>query len=389
MGRFILYIDADGKTKVKVSEKVLKEEAERKKKIEEDKKRLKKKNKNERWLNEWIRKRRTKKQERFIEWLRSVVPKDRWNKYGEMVIRRYVSKVNIGDENECWKWLGGIIKSGYGHFSHNKKTVKAHRFLYMLLYGDIFDDKIVMHKCNNRECVNPFHLELGTLTDNMEYMVECGRNKLFVGENSHLSKKTWIEINEIREKEKRGRSIVNLAVEYGLSTKAIVNIVKNKSWFDKGYIPSYTGSDRCESNSHAVRTWKEINEIREKYKRGKEINDLVKEYNCPKTSMYKIISNKSWYDSEYQKWIEVSGNEMIHKKRCESVWTSKHTLEEITEIREKYKNGVSVGEISKEYKIYNASVYKIIINEQWYDSKYQEWLDNFCPYKNKGKRILK
>ena len=91
---------------------------------------------------------------------------------------RFWSKVNKREEDECWEWMGAKISTGYGHFHLNGKNTKisAHRLMYILTYGNIIGNLIVRHKCDNHGCVNPNHLILGTNQDNVNDMVERGRN---------------------------------------------------------------------------------------------------------------------------------------------------------------------------------------------------------------------
>ena len=87
---------------------------------------------------------------------------------------RYWAKV-IKEEG-CWGWKGSKSK-GYGQLSTKRgaSPLKAHRFSYELHHGPIPGGLMVRHKCDNPECTNPVHLELGTHKDNARDMVDRGR----------------------------------------------------------------------------------------------------------------------------------------------------------------------------------------------------------------------
>ena len=68
---------------------------------------------------------------------------------------------------DCWPWSGVCDELGYGRVSFQTSVYKAHRVSYEMANGAIPDGLIVRHKCDNPNCVNPKHLEVGTQKDNM------------------------------------------------------------------------------------------------------------------------------------------------------------------------------------------------------------------------------
>lgn len=79
---------------------------------------------------------------------------------------RFWSKVDVKGLDECWDWLACIVK-GYGIFWTGSRYTAAHRVAWELTNGDILEGKLVLHKCDNKKCVKPSHLYLGTQSDNM------------------------------------------------------------------------------------------------------------------------------------------------------------------------------------------------------------------------------
>ncbi|MGW2169160.1 HNH endonuclease signature motif containing protein [Streptomyces sp. NPDC001705] len=76
----------------------------------------------------------------------------------------------------CWEWGASRHRNGYGQFHlPGKRHALAHRASWLLLFGPIPDGLHVLHRCDNRPCVRPDHLFLGTRVDNMQDMAAKGR----------------------------------------------------------------------------------------------------------------------------------------------------------------------------------------------------------------------
>jgi hypothetical protein len=76
---------------------------------------------------------------------------------------------------ECWEWGGPLTTAGYGWFKYKAVFYTAHKVSYRLNVGEVPDGLCVCHSCDNRKCVNPKHLWLGTQLDNVRDMIRKGR----------------------------------------------------------------------------------------------------------------------------------------------------------------------------------------------------------------------
>ena len=145
---------------------------------------------------------------------------------------RFWSRVDIRGPNECWEWQGGTDGGkGYGRIrwgSPRKIRVGAHRVSWELHHGPIPDGMLVCHTCDNKPCVNPAHLFLGTNQDNLRDAAHKGR--MARGEHQSSSKLTEPEVLEIYRRYWWGDSRNVLAQEFGVSRASIWNIGTGKCW---------------------------------------------------------------------------------------------------------------------------------------------------------------
>ena len=116
----------------------------------------------------------------------------------------------------CMNWRGTLFANGYGRIGGQR----AHRVAYESAYGAIPDGMLVCHRCDNRACVNPEHLFLGTTDDNMADMVAKGRSAR--GERHGRAKITQETAAEIRKSTLKCREAAAL---YGVS-KSMVSYIR-------------------------------------------------------------------------------------------------------------------------------------------------------------------
>ncbi|AOJ62449.1 hypothetical protein WJ32_08255 [Burkholderia ubonensis] len=138
--------------------------------------------------------------------------------------------VKVGD---CLEFTGHICKAGYGLVWHEGKNRLAHRVSFELHNTPIMDAQDVMHSCDNRKCINPAHLSLGTRRDNMRDMIIKGRARHPTGNKPANTKATPEIAAEIRRRFKpysRTDGSMALAREFGLAQGTVWAILEGKTW---------------------------------------------------------------------------------------------------------------------------------------------------------------
>lgn len=145
-----------------------------------------------------------------------------------LIIRKFFSRVSES-KNGCWEWIGGINSSGYGCFKFQEKQQLTHRLSYSWFVGPIECGKLICHLCNNKKCVNPHHLYLGTQFENMRDAVKDGL--IEVGEKSSSSKLKYKDVVSIKKEYKNSNlTQYELAKKYKTVQTNIHMIVSGKTW---------------------------------------------------------------------------------------------------------------------------------------------------------------
>jgi len=130
---------------------------------------------------------------------------------------------NTTPEGECLRWIGCKDKDGYGLSSRKGVKMPAHRAAMSFL-TDV-TGKYVLHKCTNRDCVNPEHLYLGDQKQNVQDQIDAGT---FVrGSKNGKAILDEMSVEHIRSST---FSISVLAKYYGVSYYTLWDVKRNRSW---------------------------------------------------------------------------------------------------------------------------------------------------------------
>lgn len=139
-------------------------------------------------------------------------------------------------QDPCWIWTGTRLctKRGetYGRFScggkANHRQFLAHRVSFLMFHGPIPAKLLVRHKCEEKLCVNPAHIELGTYAQNTADSV--ARKVIPVGSKKHCSKLTEDSVRAFRERWRNGEKMINLSREAGVDDSTMHHALHGINW---------------------------------------------------------------------------------------------------------------------------------------------------------------
>jgi hypothetical protein len=143
---------------------------------------------------------------------------------------RFWLKVKILGKDDCWLWVAGTRRDGYGVFQvfNPHKNFAAHRFAFEDKVGPIPSRLYVCHRCDRKLCVNPSHLFLGTQKDNMVDAVSKGIMRK--GSRHGMAKLTEDNIRDIRRQSHSGMSAAKIALGLKISPSNVRLILTGETW---------------------------------------------------------------------------------------------------------------------------------------------------------------
>lgn len=120
-------------------------------------------------------------------------------------------------------------KNGYGILRKNGINT-AHRFIYTEMFGEIPKGLVVRHKCDNPSCINPEHLELGTIQQNNDDRDKRGRFKKMFGSENGSAKLNEEQVREIKKMLVEGKSVNELSKVFNIGKTTLHLIKRGERW---------------------------------------------------------------------------------------------------------------------------------------------------------------
>lgn len=147
----------------------------------------------------------------------------------QIVIDRFWAKVDKKSDDECWEWKASRFPNGYSKFWHIGENISGHRFSFLLHHGKIPKGMFILHSCDNKPCINPSHLSLGTPKDNSADMRAKGRSAK--GVRIGNSKLTDEKVRRIRELFATGKyTLKAMGTLFGINLTNVHRIIHFKIW---------------------------------------------------------------------------------------------------------------------------------------------------------------
>lgn len=228
----------------------------------------------------------------------------------ENIIRRLLAKRELDPLTECWLWMGGRQKQGYGTIQVYGTSQLVHRISAHCFLGyDLNDETLqVNHHCDVPACFNPDHVYVGDQVDNMRDCRERGRDKKARGEDSGASKLTSPQVLAIRQRYLAGEKRASLAAAFGITIHNVTAVTTGKYW---KHVPQVArrakrsivemdasvnpGKERGSSRAAAKLTESQVLEMRALYqgKAGSQ-RELAKRFGISQARIQPILTRQAW-----------------------------------------------------------------------------------------------
>lgn len=178
---------------------------------------------------------------------------------------KFWGKVQKGGPDDCWNWNASLDTRGYGHMNHLGKTTRAHRISWFLAHG-VESPKYVLHKCDNKKCVNPAHLFEGTHRDNLEDMAKKERHGFAKFSHSQVER-----LRVMYQKHKGHLTQKRMADWFGVSKQTMCDLLK-------GSLRKFASGPTESADMRRKLTEAQREEVKQRYEKGEKQASLARHF---------------------------------------------------------------------------------------------------------------
>lgn len=198
------------------------------------------------------------------------------------IVSKLLSNIKV-TPGGCFEWQKYCGNHGYGMTSYKNKVTTTHRLSYELFRGEIPKGMHVCHHCDNRKCLNPAHLFLGTPKDNMQDALKKGRTS----KPPMRTKLNEDQVKGIATRYANGEWASDLAKEFGVTHRHVLHICSGKTW-DNTERPNTTGRKKKSRLSDEA-----IRDIRKSYAGGEGCRSIADRHGISKEHVWSIAKWRS------------------------------------------------------------------------------------------------
>lgn len=147
-------------------------------------------------------------------------------KHGKPFEKKFWAKVQKTET--CWLWTGTVNNKGYGETRYEGRFALSHRVSFIIHKGPIPEGMVVRHRCDNPPCLNPKHLELGTIAENTKDKIMKQRQAQ--GTTQGHAKFTEQTLREAKRLRSDGWTYLELERHFNISRQTISKAVRGETW---------------------------------------------------------------------------------------------------------------------------------------------------------------